>query len=81
MRGIEAETFIEICRAYVRALAEEASNLTPTQNRRWQLRPSVFLASYANVGLIALIDEATGYHYDRAQDALFQVKLKAFLEG
>jgi hypothetical protein len=38
----------------------------------------MFLASCAKVGLIALIDEATGYQYDRAADAL-QVKLKAFL--
>jgi hypothetical protein len=38
----------------------------------------MFLASCAKVGLIALIDEATGYQYDRASDAL-QVKLRAFL--
>ena len=38
----------------------------------------MFLASCAKIGLIALIDEATGYQYDRAADAL-QVKLKAFL--
>ena len=30
------------------------------------------------MGLIALIDEATGYQYDRAEDAL-QLKLKAFI--
>jgi hypothetical protein len=30
------------------------------------------------IGLIALIDEATGYQYERAEDAL-QVKLRAFI--
>jgi hypothetical protein len=32
----------------------------------------------AKLGLIALIDEATGYQYERAEDAL-QVKLRAFI--
>jgi len=35
-------------------------------------------ASCAKVGLIALIDEATGYQYERAEDAL-QIKLHAFI--
>jgi hypothetical protein len=37
------------------------------------------VSACANVGLIALIDEATGYQYARADDAL-QVKLRAYLE-
>jgi hypothetical protein len=43
------------------------------------LKASMFLASCAKVGLDALVDEATGYQYDRPVDAL-QVKLKAYLE-
>ncbi len=74
--GFSAETFIEICRAYVRALSDKALK-TDTQ-REIAIRASMFLASCAKVGLIALIDEATGYQYDRAADAL-KVKLKAFL--
>lgn len=35
-------------------------------------------SSCAKVGLIALIDEATGYQYERAEDAL-QIKLRAFV--
>ncbi len=94
VKGIEAETFVEICRGYVRALADEAereasqlltdeadretSQLTKSQQEMaW--KASAFLASCAKVGLIALIDEATGYQYDRAQDAL-RVKLRAYLE-
>ena len=36
------------------------------------------MGACAKLGLIALIDEATGYQYERAADAL-EVKLKAFV--
>lgn len=39
---------------------------------------SFLLGACAKVGLDALIDEATGYQYDRTVDAL-RVKLKAYL--
>jgi hypothetical protein len=74
--GFSAETFIEICRGYVRALSDGV--LDTDRQREIAIKASMFLASCAKVGLIALIDEATGYQYDRAADAL-QVKLKAFL--
>ena len=34
----------------------------------------------AKVGLIALVDEATGYQYEREEDAL-QMKLKLYLQS
>jgi hypothetical protein len=74
--GFSAETFIEICRAYVAALADKV--LDTDRQKEIAVKASMFLASCAKVGLIALIDEVTGYQYDRAADAL-QVKLKAFL--
>jgi hypothetical protein len=74
--GFSAETFIEICRAYVKALSDGV--LGTDRQREIAVKASMFLASCAKVGLIALIDEATGYQYDRAVDAL-TVKLKAFL--
>ena len=77
VRGIEAETFIEICQGYVKALGDEALVTESQTEMAW--KASAFLAACATVGLIALIDEATGYQYDRTQDAL-RVKLKAFLE-
>ncbi len=40
---------------------------------------AMFLAACSKVGLIALIDEATGYQYDRAEDAL-RFKLRVFLD-
>jgi hypothetical protein len=75
--GIEAETFLEICRAYVKARDEKA--LTTDRQLSIAIKAGMFLSACAKIGLIALIDEATGYQYDRAQDAL-QFKLKAYLE-
>lgn len=75
--GMTAETFLEICRAYVKALDE--GNLKTSRQIEIAAKAAVFLAACSKVGLIALIDEATGYQYDRAEDAL-QFKLRLFLE-
>jgi P63C domain len=77
VRGITAETFIEICRAYVSALEDGA--LQTERQKAIATQAAVFLAACAKVGLLALIDEATGYQYDRAEDAL-RMKLKIFIE-
>jgi len=75
--GITAECFLEICRAFVRA--REAGDLATGRQHGIARNAGAFLAACANVGLIALIDEATGYQYTRAEDAL-RVKLRAYLE-
>lgn len=76
-RGIDAETFIDVCKAYVGALRD--GKLATDRQRETAINCSSFVASCAKVGLIALIDEATGYQYERAEDAL-QAKLRLFLE-
>lgn len=76
-QGMQAETFLEICRSFVTARDDNA--LKTSRQVEIAVRAGMFLASCAKVGLIALIDEATGYQYERADDAL-QVKLAAFLE-
>lgn len=84
VKGLPADLLIEVCRGFVNAL--EASNapnsghpkLTERQ-REMAVNASMFLAACAKLGLDALIDEVTGYQYERAQDAL-EVKLKAYLE-
>lgn len=78
VRGMTAETFLDICTAYVHA-RDDGETLTTERQLELAAKAAMFLAACAKVGLIALIDEATGYQYDRAQDAL-QVKLRAFLE-
>jgi hypothetical protein len=75
-RGLTAEAFIEVCDAYVMAL--EQNLLTTKRQREMAVKCSAILRSCAKVGLIALIDEATGYQYERAEDAL-QLKLRAFI--
>jgi hypothetical protein len=75
-RGIKAEAFIEICNAYVNAL--KANALDTERQREIAIQASILLSSCAKVGLIALIDEATGYQVEREGDAL-QVKLRAFI--
>ena len=75
-RGLTAERFLDMCQGYVAALQADA--LTTNRQREIAIRCSMLLASCAKVGLIALIDEATGYQYERAEDAL-QVKLRAFI--
>jgi hypothetical protein len=77
VRGITAETFLEICKAYVAALNDAA--LRTARQREIAAQAGMFLAACSKVGLIALIDEATGYQYDRAEDAL-RLKLRIFLE-
>ena len=74
--GIEAETFLDICRAYVSAWQNNATTERQTEIAK---KASMFLGACAKVGLIALIDEATGYQYQRTEDAL-KFKLKAYLE-
>jgi len=75
--GFEADTFLDICRGYTKARDAEALK-TPRQ-MEIAIQAGMFLSACAKVGLIALIDEATGYQYDRAQDAL-RFKLKLYLE-
>lgn len=75
-RGITAESFLDICRAYVSAL--QGGALNTDRQKEIAIKCSILLASCAKIGLIALIDEATGYQFERAEDAL-QVKLRAFI--
>jgi hypothetical protein len=75
-RGIPAERFLDICRAYVEAWKNKA--LTTDRQNEIAMQCAVILSACAKVGFIALIDEATGYQYERAEDAL-QIKLKAFI--
>ena len=75
-RGMTTEHFELICRGYVQALYEKAP-LTERQ-REIAIKCAVLSAGLTRTGLDALIDEATGYQYERAEDAL-QVKLRMFI--
>ena len=75
VKGMDAETFLEICSGYVRALQD--SKLTDVQIGI-AMRAAMFVTACSKVGLIALIDEATGYQYRRPDEEL-QLKLRLFL--
>jgi hypothetical protein len=83
VKGLPADLLIDICKGFMTAL--EASThpdskfpkLTARQ-REMAIKAGMFVTACAKVGLDALIDEATGAQYDRAEDAL-QVKLRAYL--
>jgi len=74
--GISAERFLEICNAYVGA--QSAGALSTERQQEIAVRCSIVLGACAERGLIPLIDEATGYQYQRAEEAL-QLKLKVFI--
>ena len=75
--GVTAETFLDICTAYVKAGKDGA--LKTARQMQIAMQAATILAACARIGLIALIDEATGYQYERAGDAL-RLKLKLYLE-
>jgi P63C domain len=83
VKGLPADLMIEVCQGFVAALQASFDphsrhpRLTDRQ-REMAVKASMFLSACAKVGLEALIDEATGYQYERAEDAL-QVKLRAFI--
>lgn len=83
VKGLPANLMIEVCQGFVAALQstfDPNSKFPKLTDRQIQMamKASAFLSACAKVGLEALIDEATGYQYVRAEDAL-QVKLRAFI--
>jgi hypothetical protein len=75
-RGITAEQFEAILTAYVKAL--NAGTLTTPRQREIAITCAILSTAFLRIGIIAQIDEATGYQYVRAEDAL-QLKLRAFI--
>ena len=75
-RGITAEQFEAILTGYVRALG--AGALNTDRQREIATRCAVLSTAFIKIGILAQIDEATGYQYERAADAL-QVKLQAYI--
>jgi hypothetical protein len=83
VKGLPAALLVEICQGFVAALQASYDLKSPhpkmtDRQRQMAIQASMFLSACAKVGLEALIDEATGYQYERADDAL-QVKLRAFI--
>jgi hypothetical protein len=73
--GYEATILIDICDAFLQARKE--ISLSPRQAIIAD-QCEILVRSFAKVGLIALIDEATGYQYEREQKEL-QTIFKALI--
>lgn len=74
--GYEAKVLGELCKAVLRAWAADV--LQPQQHHIAR-QCSILNDSFAQLGIIALVDEATGYQYDRARYALAEI-LEAFIQ-
>ncbi len=69
-RGIDATVLADICDVYVTAKNKGVDNdnfLKVADNAYTMIK------AFAKVGIIALVDEATGYQYDREKEALQQI--------
>ena len=77
VQAMSASAFIDICRAYARA--RDTGKINSESQIAIAIRASMLLAAFAKTGIEAAIDEATGYQFERASDAL-QTKLRLFLE-
>ncbi len=73
--GSEATLLIEICERYLDARDQ---GLLRSNQRNLAKFADIIVRACAKVGIIALVDEATGYQKVRARNAL-QVKLQAFI--
>src|ERR1035437_184508 len=73
--GYEATLLLDICDAYLRA--REAGALMASQHDL-AMQAEIITRACAKVGIIALIDEATGYQEFRKKQEL-QLKLQAFI--
>ncbi len=74
--GYDAEVLVEICKAVLRA--SDAGKLTKSQEPIANQSKAIINA-LAKVGIIALIDEATGYQSERSPDAL-RLLVDAYIE-
>lgn len=68
--GYQATVLAEICDAI---LAARRAGSLPTRQGKLADQAELLVRGFARVGIIALVDEATGYQKDRARDALAKI--------
>jgi P63C domain. len=73
--GYRAEFLPDVCEIYLKA--RDAKTLAPNQ-KRVAIEADILMRGLATVGIIALVDEATGYQEVRAKDALARI-LEVFI--
>jgi len=65
--GYKADILPELCNLYLKA---RRANVLLPQQENLATQAEILLSSFAKVGIVALIDEATGFQYDRKYNAL-----------
>jgi hypothetical protein len=78
INGYEATILVDLCDAFLEA--RRSINLSARQKIIAD-QCEILMRSFAKVGIIALVDEATGYQYEREQDALREIHKKFIAEG
>lgn len=74
--GFEATILRQICESILSA--RDADALKTEQEQRYAKAADVLIRAFATVGIIALVDEATGYQAEREKDEL-QTILSAYI--
>lgn len=74
---LEASLFIDVCKAYVDALHD--GTLTESQAAVAQ-RMFAIMTGFAKIGLVAIIDEVTGYQEERDRSELQKILMKYISE-
>jgi hypothetical protein len=74
--GYKAELLPQICEVYLKA--RDAHALTPNQ-KGIAIQADILMRGFATVGIIALVDEATGYQDLRSKQALARI-LEQFVD-
>lgn len=73
--GYRADLLPKVCNIYLQA--RDANKVLPSQTNMVRAA-DILMRGLAEVGIIALVDEATGYQRDRARDALAKI-LEAYV--
>lgn len=68
--GYRAEILPEVCEIYLKA---RDAGVLPKNQEHVAKQAEILIRGLANVGIIALVDEVTGYQSDRARDALARI--------
>lgn len=68
--GYNAELLPKVCEVYLKARDNDA---LLTSQLKFAKACEILMRGLAHVGIIALVDEATGYQYDRARQALEEI--------
>jgi hypothetical protein len=73
--GFRAEILPKVCDVYLRA---REAGVLPTNQQHIAAKAEILVRALAHVGIVALVDEATGFQDARARDALARI-LEAFV--